>query len=246
MHPIVTPAQAPGQERAELERIRAEYERRSREIPAGRYGWQHPVQQFWYFHLYRAVLKGLQRSAMFPLDERRILDIGCGGGLWLTAFLSWGASAQQLSGIDLNEQRIEAARRRLPGLDLHCGDAAQLPWPEAEFDVVSQFVAFSSMLDPAMRQRVANEMRRVLKPGGVILWHDFFVNNPANPNVRGVRAAEVRSLFSGCRVELQKITLAPPIARLITPVCWSAASLLNCFPFLRTHYFATICPGKGS
>ncbi|MCC7495973.1 MAG: class I SAM-dependent methyltransferase [Bryobacterales bacterium] len=212
------------------------------DVPGGRYGWQHPVNQFWYFHLYRNVLDALRRAGMFPLAERRILDVGCGEGLWPSSFLTWGASAGCLSGIDVSERRIDIARRRLPGMDLRCGDAGKLPWSDNSFDVVAAFVTFSSILDSGIRRSAASEMRRVLKPGGIILWYDFFHDSPRNRNVRGIRAGEVRELFPQCRVGFKKVTLAPPIARSIVPISWSAASLLNCCPLLRTHYFAVIQP----
>ena len=36
-----------------------------------------------------------------------------------------------------------------------------------------------------MKQAVAEEMLRVLKPQGLILWYDYHVNNPWNKDVRG-------------------------------------------------------------
>ena len=41
-----------------------------------------------------------------------------------------------------------------------------------------------------MKQKVAAEMLRVVKPQGLILWYDFRYNNPRNSNVRGIGAAE--------------------------------------------------------
>ena len=51
------------------------------------------------------------------------------------------------------------------------------------FDFVFQSTVFTSILDSEVRKEVAGEMLRVLKPGGVILWYDFHVNNPRNPDV---------------------------------------------------------------
>ena len=49
----------------------------------------------------------------------------------------------------------------------------------------------------------------VLRSDGSILWYDFHVNNPRNPDVRRVTNNDIRDLFSGCSVELHRITLAP-------------------------------------
>src|SRR5262249_55866924 len=146
----------------------------------------------------------------------------------------------RLFGIDLDESRIETARGRLPGAHLTCGDAQRLPWPESFFDLVSQFTLFTSVLAPSVKQSIAAEMIRVLKPGGVILWYDFRHNNPRNRNVRGIEAAEIRDLFPGCTVKLRRVTLAAPLARLIVPFSRKLALLLERVPFLRTHYLGII------
>ncbi len=232
-------------ETAEVARIHAEKTRRSREIPAGFYGWNHPVNQFFHYRICQTGIAALVRANLFPLDARAIADIGCGAGSWLLEFAQWGADPAQMAGMDLDEGRIFRARRRLPSADLRCGDAQHLPWPDCSFDLVSQFTLFTSILSASMKSRIAAEMIRVLKPEGAILWYDFRFNNPGNPNVRGIDAAEIRSLFSGCGVTLQKVTLAPPLARRIVPVSWTAALLLEQAPFLRTHYFGVIRKSMG-
>ena len=59
---------------------------------------------------------------------------------------------------------------------------------------VSHFTVFSSILNDSVRKQIAAEMLRVAKPGGGVLWFDLRVNNPRNPNVRGVTAAR----FANC------------------------------------------------
>src|SRR5437867_12293533 len=59
-----------------------------------------------------------------------------------------------------------------------CGNAAQLAFPEATFDLVCQSMVFTSILDHGMKQQIAAEMLRVVKIEGLILWYDFHVNNP--------------------------------------------------------------------
>jgi hypothetical protein len=105
---------------------------------------------------------------------------------------------------------------------------------------VSAFTVFTSILDPLVKRAIADDMLRVLKPGGAILWYDFRFNNPANPNVRGIGGVEIRSLFRNCNVILKRVTLAPPIARRVVPVTWTGAALLEQVPWLRTHYVAVI------
>ena len=221
-------------------RISAEYERRARELPANFYAWSKPSNLLMHEHALRGCIALLRRARLFPLAGRRILDVGCGAGTWLLEFVQWGADPAALSGIDLSADRIEMAQRRLPQACFHVGSASELPWPDECFDVVSQFTVFTSILDPALRRAVAEEMLRVLKPGGSILWFDFRVNNPANQHVRAVPAREIRSLFAGCETALTPVVLAPPVGRLVADWSWPLAELLYALPFLRTHYAGLI------
>jgi ubiquinone/menaquinone biosynthesis C-methylase UbiE len=229
-----------GPDSAEIARIQAEQLRRSREIPRGFYSWRHPVNQFFHCQTYRACIGALVRAGLFPLDGRMVADIGCGTGTWLLEFAQWGAEAAHLAGIDLDEGRASQARRQLPEADVRGGDAQHLPWADDSFDLVSQFTLFTSILSASVKTRIAAEMIRVTKPGGVIMWYDFRYNNPRNPNVKGIESAEIRSLFAGCSVTIKGVTLAPPLARRVAPVSYSLAVLLESVPFLRTHYLAMI------
>jgi ubiquinone/menaquinone biosynthesis C-methylase UbiE len=222
----------------EIARIRAEYARRSSAIPKDYYSWGRAWNHFFHTQLCRECIRGLSSDAWFPLSGKSIADIGCGTGAWLLEFCQWDADS--LHGIDLDDRRLARARERLPQADLHLGDATQLPWADESFDLVSQFTVFTSILSPAVKQAIALEMLRVLKPGGFVLWYDFRVNNPRNAQVAGIEAEEIRKLFRGCRTTLRKVTLAPPIARAIVPLSWTIGSLLEKLPFLRTHYFGLI------
>ncbi len=226
---------------AEAERIATEYARRAATIPPDRYSPAAPAQLLLRQSRERAALGALGRAGMLPLTGRRILDVGCGVGQWLADFETWGADREGLAGIDLLEDRIDAARARLtPGADLHEADASSLPWPSARFDIVLQSTVFSSILDPAMRTAVAGEMARVLAPGGVILWNDFFVDSPGNRAVRGVRRREVAALFPGFHADLRRVTLAAPIARVIAPRSQLAAIALEALRVFDTHYLGVL------
>jgi SAM-dependent methyltransferase len=177
---------------------------------------------------------------MLPLAGRRILDVGCGAGQWLADFETWGARRELLAGVDLLADRVEAARARLPGADLRCGDASSLPWESERFDLVLQGTVFSSILERGMKVAVAAEMARVLAPGGAIAWYDFFVDNPRNRAVRGIGRRELASLFPGFELRLRRVTLAPPLARLIAPRSALAGLVLEELRVLDTHYLALL------
>ena len=224
----------------EAVRIAAEYERRTREIPAEYYAWSRPANLLMHRQTVRAAIRMLCRESLFPLHGRRIADIGCGDGTWLLEYLQWGAYAADLAGIDLMPDRISEARRRLPQCDLHLGSASELPWPDESFDLVSQLLVFMNMSDPALKRAVAGEMLRVVKSHGAILWFDLRMDNPRNPRAHGMPAAEIRALFPGCRITLRPAHLAPPLARLIAPWSWPLADALESVPALCTHYVGLI------
>jgi len=224
----------------ERRRIRLEYDRRDREIPQDRYALTSPAALFADQQRVRAALRAIGREFLPPLQECRILEVGCGSGGWLTDFADWGAKRENLSGIDLSELRVATARARIPGADLRPGDASALPWNDATFDLIVQSTVFTSILDGEMRRAVAAEMARVLRPGGAILWYDFFRNNPRNRNVRAVSAREVRALFPAFSMRAERITLAPPLARWIVPRTWVGALLLEKLTVLNTHLLVVL------
>ncbi len=217
----------------EADRILEELRRREREIPADFYSLDRPANRFLRQGQERALRRALEEIG--PLAGKRVLEVGCGSGNWLEMLA--GAS---LSGIELDPGRAARAASRFPAADIRTGDASRLPWESGSFDIVLQSTVFSSILDAGMRRAVASEMLRVLAPDGAILWYDFFVDNPSNPHVRGVRRREVHALFPGCRVALRRATLAPPLARRIVPVSWTLAALLEALRVFDTHYLGVI------
>ncbi len=229
---------------SEAARIQREYQRRAETIPAGFYDLDRPANYFAHCQLARRVISVLSRDGLLPLEGRKIADIGCGTGDWLLEFMQWGARAGDLFGIDLNSARVEAARKRIPGANLETGEASALPLADGSIDLVCQFTAFSSVLDDGMKQAMAAEMLRVVRPKGAILWYDLRVDNPANTAIRAIGPEEVQHLFPGCEVYLERATLAPPIARAVVPRSWLLASALERIPALRSHYLMSIrkCP----
>jgi ubiquinone/menaquinone biosynthesis C-methylase UbiE len=225
---------------SEAERITAEYARREREIPGALYEPTNPAQFFIRQTAERALVEMLTRSEVLPLEDKRILEVGCGSGQWLVDFETYGAAQDRLAGLDLLEDRLARARARLPGADIRQGDAEHLPWDDGTFDVVLQSMMFSSILDREVRERAAAEMARVLAPTGVIVWYDFFVSSPRKPGVRGVGRREVSSLFPGFRVTWRRVTLAPPLVRVLVPRARPLASLLQGVRLLDTHAMATL------
>lgn len=184
----------------------------------------------------RAMLALFTRLGWTDLSRKRLIEVGCGSGANLLELLRLGFTPQHLSGVELIEERWRQARDVLPpALTLHLGDATARALPASSQDAVFVSTVFSSLLDDAYQQRLADAMWRWVKPGGGVLWYDFTVDNPRNPDVRGVPLARLRALFPHGRLQHRRVTLAPPIARAITRVHPSLYTALNAFPPLRTH-----------
>lgn len=176
-----------------------------------------------------------------PLGGWRMAEVGCGAGGNLMDMLRLGLLAQHLTGIELLPERLEAARAALPPqVRLLAGDASQAEVESGSQDLVLQSTVFSSILDDGLQRRLADAMWRWVKPGGAVLWYDFIVDNPRNPDVRGVPLKRVRALFPEGRLAVRRVTLAPPIARAACRVYPGAYRVLNTIPFLRSHVLALI------
>ena len=186
----------------ELDRIRQLYDTTFRPDLRDRSNPWHPRNPvgFHYRQAQERAMVRLLNDLAVDLERLEILDVGCGTGSQLRFLGSLGARAQALHGVDLMPGRIERAREAGPaGLDLRVGSADQLPWPDASFDLVSQFTVFSSILDAGLRGRVAREMVRVLRPGGHVLWYDVRRGNAAT--LHGFQApADIALLFPGCPI----------------------------------------------
>ena len=112
--------------------------------------------------------------------------------------------------------------------------------------IVWQSTVFSSLLDDGFQQQLAAAMWRWVAPGGGVLWYDFTVNNPRNPDVRGVPLARLRQLFPQATLSHRRVTLAPPLARPLCRLHPGLYPLANALPLLRTHVLAWLAkPAAG-
>lgn len=181
----------------------------------------------------------LRRSGLWSLADLDILDVGCGTGGELRRMTTMGADPTRCVGIDLMAARVEEARKALPAARFEIGSAHELPFPDASFDLVSQFVVFSSVIHHAMRAAIAREMVRVLRPDGRILWYDMRSIKPTG-NLVPIDLAELKSLFPGCSMTVRSATLGWRPSHFLVPRSRVAAILMEKLPPARSHYIALI------
>jgi ubiquinone/menaquinone biosynthesis C-methylase UbiE len=101
------------------------------------------------------------------LQDRDVLDVGCGSGIATQLFAEAGA---RVTAIDLTDWAVETTRARLTAFDLsgdvQRGDAEQLPFADESFDLVFSWgvIHHSSDMDRALAELV-----RVCRPGGQLV-----------------------------------------------------------------------------
>jgi len=180
-------------------------------------------------------------TPMKPLAQLRVLEIGCGRGLNLLELLGLGFNPENLIGIELLPERAVLARRNLPhAIKIIEGDAATIEIPEGSLDIVYQSTVFTSLLCDDTQEQLARAMWRWVKPGGAILWYDFIYNNPHNSDVRGVSIKRIRKLFPAAEICVTRMTLVPPLGRVIARIHPIFYQILNLIPWLRTHVLCWI------
>lgn len=105
-----------------------------------------------------------------------LLDVGCGHGLVHRHLRAFG----RVEGVDASPAMIERARRANPDVRYTTGDATALPLDGDAFDIVFA-IGLLHHLDLRLRDASLREMRRVTKPGGLVV---LFEHNPLNPLTR--------------------------------------------------------------
>jgi len=105
-----------------------------------------------------------------------VLDVGCGTGTQAIATRRRTEPGGSVVGIDISEKMLAVARRkaRRAGLDIafHCADAAQLPFDDDRFDIVT-ITTVMHMMPESRRLPCIREASRVLRNGGRLLLIDY-------------------------------------------------------------------------
>ena len=104
------------------------------------------------------------------------LDLGCGLGLQSTEMKRRG---YKVFGMDMAYNLLAYARRT--GFDVVNGDALRLPFKDESLDYVYTIGVLHHLSGLDFQKKVCDEVRRVLKPGGIFIIHE---TNPRNPLFR--------------------------------------------------------------
>lgn len=99
---------------------------------------------------------------------RRVLDLGCGAGR-LTTYLR--PLVKEYVGLDVSTHMVGYCRKAFPGLEFHQGDMRDLTLFESQtFDTVFAVANLFDAVSHKERLQVLSEVRRVLVPGGLLIF----------------------------------------------------------------------------
>lgn len=141
----------------------------------------------------------LVRHLRFPGPGARLLDVGCGNGLFLKRISTLG---WQATGVEPDPAAAAAARRE--GLDVREGFLEEHTFPAETFDVVTLGHVIEHVHDPLM---LIKTCRRVLKPGGV-LWI-------ATPNLAALGHRKFRKNWLGLDAPRHLVLFTPRALRML-------------------------------
>jgi len=180
--------------------------------------------------------------APWPRRKQKLLDIGCGTGVFLEFFWSCGFD---LTGIDLSPDMLASAREKMgQRVDLHLGDAEHLPFEDREFDYASLMTVLEFVDDP---EQVLREAARVARKGVLITFL-----NRSSLYGWSVRLGKKQSSLSRAHwytwTEMREL-----IQRTINPGAMSARSILigmsctwNRAPVVRQLNSISVFPWMGA
>ena len=123
---------------------------------------------------------GESRFRQLPLQgltigtETKVLDLCCGSGQATQYLVKF---SQDVTGLDISPVSLQRAQRNVPQAKYVEALAEEIPFPDADFDLVHTSVAMHEM-KLAVLQQILKEVYRVLKPGGIFALVDF--HKPTN------------------------------------------------------------------
>jgi ubiquinone/menaquinone biosynthesis C-methylase UbiE len=110
----------------------------------------------------------------YGIKRGRVLDIGTGSGRLVIELAKAKNSGFDIVGLDISAEMLKRAKVNVPAasaakVSLVQATAAQLPFADESFDIVTSYASLHHWLKPV---DVFSEMWRVVKPGGLILVRD--------------------------------------------------------------------------
>ncbi len=117
----------------------------------------------------------VQLFSRYVSKDYKILDVGCGYGRILNELAEAGFT--DLTGVDSAKNMIKRGLREYPELNLVANPDGVIPFENNFFDSVILFGVLTCVPDNESQQKLLNNIKKVLKPGGIIYINDFLLNS---------------------------------------------------------------------
>ncbi len=103
--------------------------------------------------------------------DSRILDLGCGPGLYTSALAAKGhhVTGLDISPVSIAYAREEASKKNLP-IDYQQGDYLKTDLGEGRYDLAIMIYTDLGVLNPTQRDTLLKKVHKALKPGGVFIF----------------------------------------------------------------------------
>ncbi len=175
-----------------------------------------PEVLFQTFAVDRANISALRKLGLNRATAR-VLDVGCGNGASLLQFIRMGFDPARLTGIDTNGERIDQAKRLLPGVTFRIESAERLPFADETFDLVFESTMLGTLDSRALLDNIAQEMLRVTRRGGYLMLADWRYSRRGSGVKTAMSRSTIAELFSVDRlttvVARESGALVPPLGR---------------------------------
>ena len=103
-----------------------------------------------------------------------ITDVGCGYGRVLRILKDEGYS--DVTGYDFSPMMIERGRRECPDIRFEIMEEDRIPAGDESADAVILFAVLTCIVESEKQEMLIKEIRRILKPGGIIYVNDYLLN----------------------------------------------------------------------
>lgn len=133
--------------------------------------WKDNARYDWYVarrkgNLFERVFYNLKIRHILSLakfKDKQILDMGCGTGVNTMDFYK---KSKETVGIDISSWAVKRARKKFKGIKFYIRDSENTGFPDNHFDIIVNTGLIQYLKNP---RQTADEMHRILKPGGIAI-----------------------------------------------------------------------------